>query len=262
MSTFTTAALDADALCLGPHWIYDQSQLEQAYPDGVHTITDPLSPYHPNRKAGQHTHLGDQVRFLAESIAEHGSYCRDHWKQTWLEAVTNYDGYLDGATKSTFAAKAETPANTNEFAVVSRIAPILDLDLPLEECLEAAQSQASLTHGGHLIPEAIAYFIRVVYRIKGGESISAALLAEAETTLYPQLQPTNSLHIAQNSDPSGFRSVAQKFGQACSLDSAFPLTLYFALHHSTDPATCLSNNALAGGDNTARAMVLAILMAA
>jgi len=53
MKPFTKAALVADSLNLGPHWIYNQSKLARLYPNGVSSLTDPSSEYHPNRKAGQ-----------------------------------------------------------------------------------------------------------------------------------------------------------------------------------------------------------------
>jgi len=238
---YTNLAIKADALCLGPHWIYDQDQLTQAYPTGVHAPSDPLSPYHPNRKAG-HYDIG-------------------HWKKTWLTEMTNYDGYIDGACKTVLSSGAETPSGSNEFAVVARIAPILDLGLSVDEAVVQAQSQAHLTHAGDQIPEVIEFFVRVIYRIKDGVSAKDALTSESDSASYPKLSPATSLKAAELADAENFRAVANKFGQACSLESAFPLTMYFALHHGTDAAQCLSKNALAGGDNTARAMVLSMLLA-
>ncbi len=260
MKRFTAAALAADKLSLGSHWIYDQAELAATFPDGVLTATDPLSPYHPNRKAGQHTHIGDQLVLLSQSITEQGSYDPDHWRNTWLAAMGNYDGYVDGATKATLATKAQNPSGSNEFSVVSRIAPILDLKLEVEEAAAQAQSQAALTHGGDLIPEVVEFFVRVICRVSEGATIEGALSTEAATERYPHLNAASALTQAKAADPTDFRQVAQDFGQACSLDAAFPLTLYFALHHAGSLATCLSKNALAGGDNTARAMVLAMML--
>ncbi len=49
---FTTASLVANALSLGPHWIYNLSKIARLYPEGVVAFTDPQSDFHPNRKAG------------------------------------------------------------------------------------------------------------------------------------------------------------------------------------------------------------------
>ncbi len=260
MENYTEAAQVADILSLGTHWIYDQNLLSKTFPDGVYDLCDPMSSYHPNRKAGEHTHTGDQVRFLAESIATNKGYDLAHWRTTWLDKMANYDGYIDGATKATLSSQGQEPSNSNEFAVVSRIAPIIDLDLPLEEAIAAAQSQASLTHGGPDIPEVIEFFVRVIYRLKAGSTTATALYDEASTQNYPKLNPSKVLSEIEEADPEDFRSVAQQYGQACSLDAAFPLTLYLAIHHGDALPECLSKNALAGGDNTARAMVLAMLL--
>ena len=256
---YTKNVLKADALCLGPHWIYDQSQLADAYPKGIYAPSDPLSPYHPNRKAGQNTHLGDQVRFLSESINEFGGYDSENWKKSWLQKMSNYDGYIDGATKAVLSTGGDEPSSSNEFAVVARIAPILDLGLPVDLAVELARDQAKLTHAGEQIPEVIEYFVRVIYRIGGGQPVKDSLTAESETDRYPKLAPAAALKTAEQADKQDFCSVAKAFGQACSLESALPLTLYFAIHHGDDIEECLSKNALAGGDSTARAMILSML---
>ena len=67
--TALRASLVADALCLGPHWVYNQSKLARTYPEGVHHYDDPQSTYHPNRSAGQFTHYGDQTLALLRSLA-------------------------------------------------------------------------------------------------------------------------------------------------------------------------------------------------
>ena len=72
MKIFYRAALVADALSLGPHWVYDQEKLASAYPEGVKVFTDPLSAYHPNRKAGEFTHFGDQAVLLEKIDREEG----------------------------------------------------------------------------------------------------------------------------------------------------------------------------------------------
>lgn len=51
-------------------------------------------------------------------------------------------------------------------------------------------------------------------------------------------------------------------GLTCHFPEAFPLTLYYAIHHGANFAECISKNALAGGDSSARAMLLALLFVA
>ncbi len=258
MTTFTDAALRADALNLGPHWVYDQAALAMAFPNGVTEPRDPISPYHPNRKAGQYTHIGDQTKFLAD--ATQGGYSRAGWKEAWLTAMQSYDGYLDGATKATLETQAETPSSSNEFSVISRIAPIIDLGLNLDETIAIAQDQAALTHGGDLIPEGVEFFVRVLFAVREGVDIEDAIYDQAESGRYPKLKPAEAYDQAYSADKTAFLEVAKEFGQACGFDSAFPLTLYFAINFSKSMNHAMTVNALAGGDTTARAMVLAQLI--
>ena len=46
------------------------------------------------------------------------------------------------------------------------------------------------------------------------------------------------------------------------MDNAFPLALYFLLRPETDFGTTIGDNAMAGGDSSARGMLIALLFAA
>lgn len=51
----------ADALSLGPHWIYDAEELKNFYPGGLNEYDRPRSSYHAGKSAGDFTHYGDQT---------------------------------------------------------------------------------------------------------------------------------------------------------------------------------------------------------
>ena len=101
MKKFTRASLVADALCLGPHWIYNQSKIAREYPEGVYKFTDPTSPYHSGKSAGDFTHYGDQTILLADLLEIEGSYEHESWRKAWLAGMDKFSGYLDGASKET-----------------------------------------------------------------------------------------------------------------------------------------------------------------
>lgn len=260
MTSFTQAALITDKLNLGPHWIYDTDVLEKEFPNGLTEFRDPLSPYHPNRKAGGHTHIGDQTLYLAECLQQNDGYAFSQWKAYWVEKMSSYDGYIDGATKKTLATDAASPSDSTEISGVCRMVPLLDLGLPLAETITAAQSQASLTHGGAVIPEATEFFLRAIYALKEGASMAEAFDKAALEGTYSALKVSEELARARAADQNDHRAVAKEFGQGCTMEGAFPLTLYYALNFSGQEL--ISANALGGGDNTARALILSALIVA
>ncbi|MFT6380154.1 MAG: hypothetical protein ACI8UZ_000251 [Akkermansiaceae bacterium] len=144
------AALVADALSLGPHWIYNQGKIARLYPDGVKEFTDPGSAYHPGKSAVNLTHYGDQMVLLANSLNQHGGFNLDGWREDWLAGMNRFSGYLDGASKDTLASKGLSASSSNDHAGASRLAPILDLDISLDEKIAAARAQTGLTHGASI----------------------------------------------------------------------------------------------------------------
>lgn len=260
MMTFTKAALIADKLNLGPHWVYDTDVLAKEFPNGLTEFRDPLSPYHPNRKAGGHTHIGDQTLYLAECLELNESYEFLQWKAYWMEKMSSYDGYVDAATKKTLATDASSPSDSTEISGVCRMVPLLDLGLSLAETITAAQSQASLTHAGSVIPEATEFFLRLIYALKSGVNMAEALDKAALEGTYSALKVSEELARARAADQNNHRAVAKDFGQGCKMEGAFPLTLYYALNFSGKEL--ISANALGGGDNTSRALILSALIVA
>ncbi|MEM9159603.1 MAG: ADP-ribosylglycohydrolase family protein [Verrucomicrobiota bacterium] len=259
---YATASLLADALSLGPHWVYDQAQIAAAYPSGINGFSDPLSPYHPHRKAGQHTHYGDQTLLLQSSITHAEGYQSAQWKSDWLAGMGDYDGYVDGASKATLATQGEQPSESSDLAGASRIGPILDLQLPLDQAIAAARSQTQLTHGSPEVSDAAEFFTRAAYLLEDGLEIGEALEKAASEGSYKTLPAAEALESAKQLQNRDFKGAAQELGLGCSIPGAFAVTLYFALRPSKSFLASISDNALAGGDSSARGMLLAILLAA
>ncbi len=259
---YTTASLIADALSLGPHWIYNPAKIARLYPDGVRAFSDPQSDFHPNRKAGEFTHYGDQTWFLYESTRRRDGFCPDGWRDDWAAAMEDYDGYRDGATKETLASRGRTPSGSSDLAGASRIGPLLDLDLALPETVEAARRQTSLTHGDPTVADAAEFFVRAVFAVRDGSGFRDAFARAVEEGRYDALDPGAALEAADAADPEDAVGTAKKMGLTCHTPEAFPLTLFFALRPGKGMLDTLSDNALAGGDNSARGMLLALLFAA
>ena len=142
------------------------------------------------------------------------------------------------------------------------MAPILDLGLPLEEAVAAVRAQTGLSHGDVGVSDAAEFFTRAAYALKEGETMYKAFLFAAEEGRYEALDVAGHLKSVREVLGQEFTKVGRDLGLTCHLQEGFPLTLFFALRDGADFAGAVSDNALAGGDNSARAMLLAVLFAA
>ncbi|MDP0492579.1 MAG: ADP-ribosylglycohydrolase family protein [Verrucomicrobiota bacterium JB023] len=272
-SQLVRAAFLADSHCLGPHWVYNQEELARLYPDRLKSLDAPHSKYHSHRSAGQFTHYGDQMLILLKSIALSGTWSAKLFRQQWFELMKDYDGYRDGATKGTLETIAEgqaTPGSqSNDLAGASRIFPLFLLELPLDDLVKAAREQTALTHGDAQVVDCAEFFARTVTALQRGQSVPEALEKAASAT-YQALPAKQWLEQARAQLESEPNAATSNFGLTCHLPEAFPATLYFALRWHAQGADrreetflkTLSDNALAGGDNAARGIPLAAMMAA
>lgn len=249
-------------LMLGPHWVYNPSKLARLYPEGIDSPTDPVAKFHENRRAGQYTHYGDQTALLRDSIEKRGGFDPDGWREDWVASMKDYDGYIDGATQETLKSEGASPSNSNDLAGASRIGPILDLDLNLDAAIQAARQQTALTHGHSEVTDAAEFMIRAVVALKEGATFEDAFQTAAAEGSYEALKVNDALKAATDADEHDFIEVGKGMGLTCHTPEAFPLTLYFALRASSGVASAISDNGLAGGDSSARGMLLALLFAA
>lgn len=260
-------ALAADALCLGPHWIYSQRQLASIYPNGIEQFDSPRSSYHPGKTAGDLTHYGDQTIALLESIARHGNYTPEDWAADWtLFWQGNTTSYRDGATRDTlsnYQAGHKTPSTSNDLSASARLAPLLGhlRNAPLNERITAARSQNALTHGDPAVIDSAEYFTRLVHHVAETGDILQSLQLACDGQ-YNALRPAETLAalspVLELTPPEAARAL----GLTCHLPEAFPLTLYFLSNYAENPQQALRDNALIGGDNAARGMILGTIFGA
>lgn len=262
MDTFFHAALVADALSLGAHWIYDQEEIVESFPKGVRKFSDPMADYHASKKAGDQTHYGDQAVMLWESIDSRGGFDPEGWREDWCAAIAKYGGYLDGASNATLKTEGKVASPSSDLGGAARIAPILDLDLPVEDAVAAVRSQTALTHGDEAVADAAEFFTRAAYEVKAGSIFEDAMDKAADEGRYAKLDVEEYMETARSLRDENFPGVAEEIGQACGVGQAFPLALYFLLRPETDFEKTMSDNVMAGGDSAARGMLIALLFAA
>ncbi|MFK7851929.1 MAG: ADP-ribosylglycohydrolase family protein [Akkermansiaceae bacterium] len=261
MKEFYRTALVADSLSLGSHWIYDSKKIEARFPSGVRIPEAPMAEYHGGKVAGDLTHYGDQTVLLARSIEKRGGFDTGAWRDDWLEGMQDFGGYVDGASRESKASGGRSPSSSSDLGGAARIAPILDLGLVEDDAVAAAIAQTKLTHGDPVVAEAAEFFTRSSYEVRRGKTIRDALEEVARQYDFPKLNAKEVLEqglVAQEMEP---KAAAAKFGAACGTLQAFPLAIYFLIRNE-EFENAISENAMVGGDSSARSMLMALLYAA
>ena len=252
----------ADAISLGPHWIYDAEEIAKLYPNGLSQYDQPRSPYHVGKTAGDFTHHGDQTRALLRSISKNG-WSLDQWRSDWKEWAQTTSAYIDGASKRTLEnlqAGLEQPSDSSDLAGAVRNAPLFAI-LDGDALIQAARNQTSLTHGDPQVIDAAEFFTRATLAVRDGSTFDEAF-DEAASHPYDSLPAIDWLADARKAAEGDLKQDASRIGLACNISQAFPLSLAVALKFENEPVEALTFNALLGGDSAARGIPLGLLLGA
>jgi ADP-ribosylglycohydrolase len=179
----------------------------------------------------------------------------------WIGMWPDYNDYVDGATKATLANiqnqtdKTQGGSDSIEIAGSARIAPLIAFlsNSSEEEVVQASVEQTMLTHRSEEAEEAATFLAKAGYRLIHGANLLDTL---NETAPEWALKKANSVLSENAVDAIG------KLGPACSISSALPSVLYLTIKHGSDIETAFIENAMAGGDNCARGLVLGMLLGA
>lgn len=254
-------SFSADALSLGVHWIYDTKELAQKHGRVSEYKAPGADSYHPHKQAGHQGHVGDQSLCLLKFLVREKKWSPSGFMDDWLGIWPDYDDYIDGATKSTLANvqnrsdKTQGGSDSVEIAGPARIAPLVChlANSTEEEVVRASVEQTILTHRSPEAEESATFLAKACYRLMRGTSLLDTL---NETAPEWALKKANSVLSENAVDSIG------KLGPACSISSALPSVLYLALKYGDDIETAFIENAMAGGDNCARGLVLGMLLGA
>lgn len=263
-------SLVGDALALGPHWIYDQQQIETAFPI-MESFAAPLSPYHPGKTSGDFTHYGDQVIVLLRSIAEHQhfdpeAYSRE-WFAYWNEASTI--SYRDSATRETLAAMdkglsfMDAGSASHELSAAGRIAPLFLLPwADRDALLDAAKTLCALTHRNDAVIEATEFFARLTLAVAKGGSIQQAIPLIIEEMPTPALEASAAWNEVLANLELPVNEALLAYGLSCDVQQGFRGVLHILSLYGNDLHTALRVNALAGGDSAARGLLIGMVSGA
>ena len=262
--TMVWASLAADSLALGVHWIYDTDVLKKDFGQVDALLKPRPDSFHPTKNKGEFTHYGDQTMVLLESMAAHPQFDLEDFSTRWRNLFSDYQGYLDKATKMTIEGYAqgkgpeEAGSFSDDFSAVSRLGPVVFfLKEDHDRLIKAAVEQARMTHNSSDVLEAAEFFAGVLNRILKGASPRKAI----EDT---PVGFRSAEWVRQGLESVGSDSVEviRGFGQNCRTQSAFPGIVHLAVKYENDLKKALNAAMTAGGDNAARGMMIGLLLGA
>ncbi|MDX1709082.1 MAG: ADP-ribosylglycohydrolase family protein [Desulfobacterales bacterium] len=262
------ASFAADALALGVHWIYNTHVIDKKFGRVEQYIKPERPTYHPTKGRGEFTHYADQALVLLESVAECNGFDLSDFAQRWQALFADYDGYVDGATKSTLENLAagkplsELGSASDDLAGAARIASLVYVYRRDPQALiAAARAQTAFTHNHSDVIESAAFFASVSYRILAGAAPLAAIAqAQREEFGSDPLKEWISMGLASAQLDS--RQAISDFGQMCEVPAAFPAVIHLIAKYENDLKTALVENAMAGGDSAGRGLLVGLVLGA
>lgn len=262
------ASLAADSLALGVHWIYDVKQIESVHGRVDQLLSPGPGSYHPGKNKGDFTHYGDQTFVLLESVNRSGGFHLDRFFADWQSLFKDYSGYLDKATKMTLknVGKGKGPETagsmSNDISGAARIAPIVFFHKDDPEAVDqAVRAQTRMTHNDDATVDTAAFFARVCLAALEGVSPARTIKELAETEFEYSPVGMWGLQGLKAAEKESVAAVAG-FGQACSTPEAFSGVVQIIARYETNPGQGVVEAVMAGGDNAARASLVAQVLAA
>jgi len=256
------ASLIADSYCLSSHWIYDEKQLATLNTNWEE-LGNPCAIWHKGKKAGEFTHYGDQIDILYQYILENNDFDLEKYIPYWKNKMEIYEGYIDGATKKTLEnlnANKEFPcgSDSSDLSIIGRMAPLLLVSNSKDEFLSNVEKLVKVTHNSPIAIESSKFFAKVLMDVLDDIEMIESI-KERKDEFSSTIQSYVNEGLASANDDT-FETI-RRFGPACSIDEGFKGVIHLLAKY-TNFKEALIKNAQAGGDNSARAMIVAILFVA
>lgn len=290
-------SLVADALAMPGHWYYDRAALRRDYQllDHYQKPRNPhpdsilwRSSYAPLNDKGDILH--DQARywgqrdihyhqFLAAGentlnlrlAAELHSFLLDnpynpaawlqHYAHCMLTPGWHRDTYLEECHRGFFTRYAQDKPllkcgiRDEHIGGLAQVPALLAslADDPLWR--QRTKEHVHLTHQHPNVLRAADCLARLLHAISGGTSLLEAIQREAGDWISSR----KATRWHQRPDEE---IIGSKFSSACYIDQAFPAALYLALKYHDDFSAGIIANAMVGGDNCHRGVVVGALLGA
>ena len=257
-------SLLGDAYSLGGHWVYDQEVLANSTLN-LNGLNDPLTDYHPTKKAGDFTHYGDQSVWLLEYMKQSGTYDPFIYGELWQKNMSNYNGYIDSASKDTLLniksgrSFLAAGSSSHDLSVVGRHAAIIFTLKGMDEMLESIKFHTCLTHMSKEALDASKYIAEVTLAMIYNLDVKKTLQERAK--FYgKEVEAEVNKAFSMKDKPAN--EAIEALGASCSLIGGLAATIYLLVNYHQNFEELLKVNLLAGGDSAARAMVAGMVLGA
>ena len=251
----------ADSYSLGSHWVYDETQLLEL-PINWEKLNAPQAMWHKGKKAGDFTHIGDQLQWLDEYVQDRNSFEPLKYLTFWQDKMSTYNGYIDGATRNTLAnieAGNNSGSDSDDFSVIGRIAPLLMVSKNEDEFVSNIEKFVQLSHNSPKVIETAIFFARLLFRVGEGKNIELEILSLKNA--FDSFIVEGVDKGTASKDANSFDTI-RTFGPACGVDEGFSGIIHLLTKYPNDLQELLVSNAKAGGDTSSRAMVATMIFVA
>jgi ADP-ribosylglycohydrolase len=259
-------AFIGDSHALGAHWVYNTRAIDKKIGRVTELIDPIVKTFHPNKKAGDLTHYGDQMLLFFEHVGSAGEFNRDAYLKAWTEFFDSYGGYKDHAMKDTRenirGGVAVPGSGSTDLAGIFYVPVLLYFSGSDEEQLAAGiDSAVTMTHNSPSVIQAARFFSALLREVLHGagpiEAIDRLLGSGSYDADFSGL-----VKKGVDSIGAGSRETIKEFGQACPADHGVPGVIHLIGTYEDDFETALVENVMAGGDSAARGIAVGAVLGA
>lgn len=266
------SSLLSNASCLGVHWIYNHTYLENLSKEksllfmkqnqDLYEKAKPSYYVYPNHEVGQITVQGEILRWLYESLKENHRFSRNDYESLIMDKFRpggSYHGYVETYSKKmiikNLASDLDMPIaeiKTNDTHLVGFMPYLATkaLDLPIEKAWDLAQL---FTDNEHYLTYYL--YFDVLFEFLNDHSLKHSI--ELALNFAPDLYKEKLEHAISIKDTHMF--IKLHAGRACSIDQAIPVIVHI-LYHTDGFADALELNAKIGGASADRGLIIGAIL--
>ncbi|MDF1878307.1 ADP-ribosylglycohydrolase family protein [Sulfurimonas sp. SAG-AH-194-C20] len=257
------ATLVADTYCLSSHWVYDRKELKNLKINWAE-LGDPSVDWHGEKKLGDFTHYGDQIKILLSYLEQNNAtFDVEKYIYYWASEISKIDTYMDGATKETIenlAQKKPVPcgSNAHDMAAVGRAFALLKVSQTKEEFLANTRIFVKATHDNVEVLEATHFFSSLLLAVLDGEDIVQSI--ESLKNNYSKTVQTY-IQSGLDSKDADTQDTLHSFGTHCGVEVGMSGVVHILSKYDNYEEALIAN-AHCGGDNSSRAMIIGAILIA
>jgi hypothetical protein len=272
MKELIFSSLLSNASCLGVHWIYnhtflenlskEQSLLFMKQKQSLYDDAKPSYYVYPNHEIGEVSVQGEILKWLFESLKENHKFTKDDYETMLFNKFKpggDYHGYVETYAKKMVLKKLskELEINIDDIKISDThlvgFMPYLAtkaLDLSIQKAWELAQL---FTDNEHYLTYYL-YFDVLFELLKEHELKDAIELA---LPYAPEVYKEKLKHAMSIKDTNTF--IKLHAGRACSIDQAIPVIIHI-LYHTESFTDALELNAKIGGASADRGLIIGAIL--